>query len=582
MITLQNGKPAREALERGMKKLHDAVASSMGPAGRNMFFEERDQIFLTKDGATIARWICGAGLLDRFERAGAALLRRASQKAEEDAGDGTTGATVLAYCMAMAAKKHIDAGANVISIERGMRKIFTEIEQYLKMISVDAKDRDAWEKIAYISSRDPEIAKIVADAMVQVGPDGWIRIDKGDDWKEHELELEIKKGMTWSRGFLTPSSINDTKNIRCVMKNCPIFITDDVLYDQRQASLLFPLLEQASNKFGEKNIVVVARGIRGVVLESIIATNEGANRGNQNSIRVLPIECPGQGTQFTDRFCDDLAVLVGANLISQSKGRSLDSCTLQDIGKCEIIESKKKETTVINNDPKNKEAIEHRIAEIENEHDQVEGELEKRYLQERLSSLTKGSAIITVGGRNTENIGEKTARVEDAMLAAKSAWEEGMVPGAGMALLAAQCEIPTVEVDDEDENIGAKIVMDALSAPMEKIAENCCLDPKEVSDMARKLPKGKTINMYRGNTDIVEAFDDGVVDPLKVIRMSLLNAIEAALVFITTETVGVMIPEDRLNRPIFEVLAGDAADVMKNPAFQHRRLDDPHPNEIDS
>ncbi len=583
MITLLAGAKARAALQRGMKKIHDPVAASMGPAGRNFFYEERDNVQLTKDGASIARWIYGAGLLDRFERAGAALLRRASQKTEEEAGDGTTASTVLAYHMALEAIKHVDEGANVMSIERGMRKAFDAIAKYLPTIKKEAKDRDAWEKIAYISSRDAEVAKVVADAFEKVGPDGWIRVDKGDDWKEHTLTLDLKEGMTFPRGYAHPIALNDPQALRCILKKVPILVTDLKFLDERETQALAAICKACYER-GDSAIVIIGQLFAGRVLDFIIQTNDAYNRtarsANPEGMRILPIECPGFGTEFTDEFCGDLAILTGAKLVSEHTGKSLEKVAMEDLGFCEIVECKKKETTIVNSDPKYKEAVELRAAEIKAQYEKAEGELEKRRMQQRLAALTKGSAIITVGGRNVENIGEKTARVEDAVLAAKAAWEDGMVPGAGISLIHAAVHVGLDKPLDPDEALGIEIVWESLQYPLRTIAKNCCMDEKGTVELARDLEETETFNLMRGKAEKVDAFEEGIVDPLKAVLQALLNGIETALTFITTETVGVMIPEDKLRRPIFEVLAGDASDVVKAKAFGASTANDAHPNEI--
>ncbi|MBX4215875.1 chaperonin GroEL [Candidatus Parcubacteria bacterium] len=586
MITLLYGKQARDCIEKGMQKLHKAVATSMGPAGRNFFFEERDNVRLTKDGASIARYIYSSGLLDPFEQIGAAILRRASQKTEEEAGDGTTAATVLAYAMALAAKDEVNKGANVMGLERGMRFAFGKIEEYLKKIAKEAKTPDMWERVAYISSRDPEIAGVLKEACTAVTPTGWIRVDKGDDWKDHSLELKLKKGMTFDRGFIHDSSINDPKGQRSILKDCPVFVTDEALFDERQGTLLASMIN-AIIQGGERNLCIVAHSVRGRVLDLVVQCNTMFTQSmkspdGQQGIRILAIEAPGDGSEFTEEFCDDIAILTGAKMISSKKGRSLDRVELKDLGRAEIIETSRTETTIVNDDPKNKDAIELRVEEIKARGEKADGELEKKRMERRLASLTGGSALIVVGGRHVENIGEKTQRVEDAYLAIKAANEEGVVPGAGMALVLASREVKFDRPLDEDEAAGCAIVWDALHAPMRTIASNCCMDADATIAQTERCTEEETLNMHTGKAVIVNAMEDGVVDPLKVVRLSLLNAIETALAFITTETVGVQIPEDRLSRPIFEVLAGDAREIAERGLASSKTRHDPHPNEIDS
>lgn len=573
-ITLMQGKEARKALLGGAKKMHDAVASSMGPAGRNMYFEQHDNVYLTKDGATIARWIHGSRLIDSFERAGTAIMRKPSMKTEEEAGDGTTAATVLSYAMMLAAEKYVDEGLNVLGIERGMRKAFDAISTYLDTIKRPASDRDAWEKVAYISSRDKEIAETIGKAMEAVGPDGHIRVEEGDDWREHELTLEIKQGMTFPRGYATDTAINDRVALKCILKDVPILVTDMDLYTEMHAVLLAGIA-QACYKQGYKKLVIIGKKFAGRVTDLILQNNlpyhkTGGERGD--GMIILPVEAPGFGTTFTDEFCDDIAVLTGAKFISDTRGTKLsgvpiDENVLRDLGRCEVIEAGKKETNIINSKA-NKNEIEHRIAEIKAKHEAEKGELEKRKYQERLAMLTTGMAVITVGGRNTENIGEKKARVDDAVLATKCAHEEGIVPGGGISFVKATQPLLDLTGADESEEAGIDIVEEAMTAPILQIAKNCCIDMPEAALYWHSLGAGQTYNMSDGTLKTVDAFEDGVVDPLKVVRSALLNAIEGALTFITTETVGVSLPEDTTHRPIWEVIRGDAADSKKDEKIE--------------
>jgi chaperonin GroEL len=556
MITLNFGKDGRGSLLKGMEKMYKAIAASMGPSGRNFFFEERDNTYLSKDGATIARFIHGAGLIDKFERAGAALLRRASQKTEEEAGDGTTQATVLAHAMAVRGKEFVDEGANVIAIEKGMRKAYDEVVKTLETMKHDAKDRQSWEDVAYISSRDKKIAEMIGEAMEKVGPEGFIRVDTGDDWTDHEMKLEVKEGMTFSRGYTHDIAINDFKKLTCTLKNTRILVTDLQLMTENDAKELVRI-SNAVYASGHKDIVIIAKKFAGIVIDFIMQTNAKfiATKG-QESMKVLTVEAPGYGSSFTDEFCDDIAVITGAKFIGEKQGGKLKYVTIDDLGECELVEAGKKETHIIGKND-NQVAISTRLAQIEAQYENATGELEKRRMEERKAALTSGVAIITVGGRNTENIGEKKARVDDAKLATRCAYDEGIVPGGGISYVKAA---DALQFDgDEDEKIGMEIVKDALLAPLMTIAKNCCLDPDVIVMRAQSLETDETLNMNRGNAETVNAFDAGVVDPVKVLKSALLNAIETALIFLTTETVGVSIPEDKNGRPLFELIRGDAA-----------------------
>jgi len=561
MITLLFGKDGRYSVLSGMEKMHSAVAASMGPSGRNFFFEERDNTYLSKDGATIARFIHGAGLIDKFERAGASLLRRASQKTEEEAGDGTTQSTVLAYAMAMRGKEFVNEGANVIAIERGMRKAYDEVVKHLEGLKREAKDRQAWENVAYISSRDRKVAEIIGEAMERVGPEGFIRVDTGDDWIDHEMKLEVKEGMTFPRGYTHDIEINDFKKLTCTLKNCRILVTDHQLMTENDAKELVRI-SNAVYAAGHKEIVIIAKKFAGIMIDFIMQTNSKfiATKG-QESMRVLTIEAPGYGSSFTDEFCDDIAVITGAKFIGERQGGKLKYVTIDDLGTCQLVESSKKETHIIGLSD-NQMAVSTRLAQIEAQYDNATGELEKRRMEERKAALTSGVAIITVGGRNTENIGEKKARVDDAKLATRCAYDEGIVPGGGVSYVKA-ADALALDGEESGERLGVEIVKDALLSPLMTIARNCCLDPEVTVMKAQNLLPEETLNMNTGRSYPVNAFNEGIVDPLKVLKSALLNAIETALIFLTTETVGVSIPEDKNGRPIMELIKGDAQDAIQ-------------------
>lgn len=553
---------------KGATKLHDAVAASMGPSGRDMYYEHNENAFLSKDGATIAKWIMQSRLIDPFERAGAAILRRPSMKSEEEAGDGTTAATILCYSMMEKALKHVEGGANVIGIARGMRQAYAEIEKFLPTISRQATTRADWKKVAYISSRDMEVAEMIAQAMEAVGKDGYIKVEKGDDWQDHDLKLEVRQGMTFPRGYATETAINDRAALKCILRDVPILVTDLSLFTERDAQNLAGIA-QALYKQGMKKLVIIAKKFDGIVTDFILANNIPYHQKNAavsgDGMLIVPVEAPGFGSVFTEEFCDDLAVLTGATFYSDTRGNSLEAVPLNDtildaLGRCQIFEASKKQTNIVN-EGANKEAVEQRIAEIRVLQEKSEGELDRERFKQRLAALTKGMAIITVGGYHSENIQEKKARVDDAVLAAKCANEEGIVPGAGMAIMyARRMLLKGPEANGSGEAIGYEIVRSALSAPLRQIAKNCCIDMDKAEEASNQLQAEKSFDMSKGELDVVDAFDVGIVDPLKVVRSALLNAIEGALTFITTETFGVSVPEDKQGKPLWEVIRGDAAD----------------------
>jgi len=571
MITLMFGAEARAEVLKGMHKLYLAVSKTAGPSGRCTVIQDRDQLYVTKDGASTARYIASQGLMDMFERAGATLLRKASQKAEEDAGDGTTAATVFAYELATRALKYVDEhkGANVIRVKKGMEKALKKVEEFLKELGTPAKKKEDWRNVAFISSQDEEIADMIADAMDKVGPEGHIRVEKGDDWKEHDMELEVRKGMEFDRGFRTPLCITDLKKRLCHLTDVPVLVTDLKLTKKKQYDQLQAICNGVITELGQRQIVLIALQFAPTAEEFIALNNTAYNEsGGTQAIRILAFDVPGYGSSYTEEFAGDIAALTGATLISETQGTSLDDFNLKMLGRAEIVESDRKTTRIINQKA-DQEAIDRRLAEIESVENNKPSELEKRRMKERRSSLTTGMAVITVGGHLDLAVSEKKDRVDDAVLSAKCAFEEGILPGGGVAFIRAIEAISDMEGDNEDEEVGIRILEQSLEAPIRMIASNCGID--NVDDIVHNVKAGEENMGYdfsESHDQMVDLMEAGIVDPVKVCNFALRHGMENAGVFLIMETIGVTVPVDAHNRPIIELIRGDAAERIAQKATE--------------
>lgn len=566
MITLLNGAPAREAVLGGMKKIYDAVSASMGPSGRNLLFDFNDNQHLTKDGATIAKWIAGSLLADKFESLGAQLLRKASMKAEEDAGDGTTAATVFGYRLSEYGKKFVDEGYNVIGLKKGMEIALDFVIKHLDSIARPAATREDWKRVALVSSREEEIAEMIAEAMEKVGPSGHVRVEKGDDWQDHEMKLEIKEGMSFDRGYLTEACVNNRKKWACKLEKVPVIVTDIKLYSERHYAMLQAIMKDiVFSKMGQRKLVIIGLQFEGVVKEWIIQSNMLYQRSNgTDNACILAIESPGFGTSFTEEFCGDIAALTGATLISESTGVTLERFTQDRLGSAEIVETTKHESRIVNSGEN--EAVKQRIADIESKMKEEKGELLQKKLEDRKAMLTTGMAVIEVGGHTDLNIMERKDRVEDAVLATQCAYKEGVVPGGGMAFLSARAALMSLHNGNRHIEQGIRIVEEVLKAPFIQIADNCGVLPDELDDLVKEAEKLETWKGYDASANfevVVDMNDKGILDPAKVCKTAIRYGIEIATMLLTTESVAVTIPLDNQGNPIFELIRGDAADAVQ-------------------
>ena len=509
---------ARTKLKAGVDKLANAVATTLGPKGRNVALDKKwGAPNVVHDGVTVAKEI---ELEDPFENMGASLVKEAASKTSDVAGDGTTTSVVLAQAMVEEGLKNITAGANPMILKRGVEKATDAIVAQLKTMAKKVADPSEIEKIATISAADPAIGKLIADALSKVGPDGVITVEEG---KGLELSVDYKEGMEFDRGFVSPYFVTDPDKMQAIVEEAHILITD------QKVSSLSDLLQFLENFVKiSKNLVIIADEVEGEALATLVVNKL---RGTFN---VLSVKAPGFGDRRKEML-EDIAVLTGGTVISEDMGRKLESVTVDDLGRADRVVSDKDNTIIVGGKGA-KGAIEGRIKQIRNELATTESDFDKEKLEERLAKLSGGVAVINVGAATEIELKEKKERVDDAVHATKAAVEEGYVVGGGVAFLRAGRVLEKMiqATTDTDERIGMEIVRDALEQPLSKIAENAGVDSGWVVKEVQKAIGNVGLNALTGKfEDLVVA---GVIDPLKVSRTALQNAASVAMMILTTES----------------------------------------------
>ena len=516
---------ARTKLKAGVDKLANAVATTLGPKGRNVALDKKwGAPNVVHDGVAVAKEI---ELEDPFENMGAALVREAASKTSDVAGDGTTTATVLAQAMVQEGLKNITAGANPMILKRGVEMATETIVAELKKMAKKVAGQDEIEKIATISAADPAIGKMIGEALQKVGPDGVVTVEEG---KGLELSIEYKEGMEFDRGFISPYFVTDPDKMQSIVEDAHILITD-----QKVASLndLLQFLENFVKV--SKSLVIIADEVEGEALATLVVNKL---RGTFN---VLAIKAPGFGDRRKEML-EDIASLTGGVVISEDMGRKLESVTVEDLGHADRVISDK-ENTIIVGGKGSKAALEGRIKQIRNELSTTESDFDKEKLEERLAKLSGGVAVINVGAATEIELKEKKERVDDAVHATKAAVEEGYVVGGGVAFIRARKVLDKLGLNGPtDERIGIEIVNKALQKPIEKIAENAGVDAGwAVKEVEKAKEQNVGLDALDGQfKDLVVA---GIIDPFKVARSALQNAASVAMMILTTEALITDIPE---------------------------------------
>jgi len=515
---------ARTKLKAGVDKLSFAVATTLGPKGRNVALDKKwGAPNVVHDGVTVAKEI---ELEDPFENMGAQLVQEAASKTNDVAGDGTTTATILAQAIVNAGLKNITAGANPMILKKGVEKATNAVIEELKKNAKKVAGDDEIEKIATISAADSEIGKLITSALQKVGPDGVVTVEEG---KGLELAVEFKEGMEFDRGFVSPYFVTDPDKMEAVIEDAHILITD-----QKIASLndLLAFLENFVKV--SKNLVIIADEVEGEGLATLVVNKL---RGTFN---VLAIKAPGFGDRRKEML-DDIATLTGGNVISEDMGRKLESVTIEDLGRADRVVSDK-DNSIIVGGKGSKAAIEGRIKQIRKEIETTDSDFDREKAEERLAKLTGGVAVINVGAATEIELKEKKERVDDAVHATKAAVEEGYVVGGGVALIRARKVLNKLAADgDTDERIGIEIVKDALVKPLEMLARNSGMDAGWVVKEVEKAQGDSGFNALTGKFENLTTA--GVIDPVKVTRSALQNAASVAMMVLTTEALITDIPE---------------------------------------
>ncbi len=521
---------ARAKMLRGVEKLADAVAVTMGPTGRNVII---DKSFggptVTKDGVTVSKEV---ELEDRFENMGAKLVNEVASKTSDIAGDGTTTATVLARAIFKEGTRNIAAGSNPMAVRRGIEKA---VEAAIEKLHAMAKPVSSKEEIAQVgaisANNDMEIGQLLADVMEKVGKDGVITVEEG---KGTETTKELVEGMQFDKGYISPYFINRPTEMDCQLEDALILIHEKKISNLRE---LVPLLEKVAQS--GKPLLIIAEDVDGEALTALVVNKL---RGVLN---VCAVKAPGFGDR-RKAMLGDISVLTAGTLISEDLGLKLENLGLEHLGRAKQITIDKESTTLVRGAGKQQD-IQNRIQQIRNQLDNTESEYDKEKFQERLAKLTGGVAIISVGAASEADMKQKKARVEDALHATRAAVEEGILPGGGVALLRTIEAVEKVRGSAKgDERIGVDIVLHSLSAPMKQIADNCGIDGSVVVDEVLQKPTNTGYDANAGKyVDMVKA---GIIDPVKVVRSALSNAASIAGLMLTTEALVTTLDKDDKTR----------------------------------
>ncbi|MCZ6530575.1 MAG: chaperonin GroEL [Chloroflexi bacterium] len=521
---------ARSRLKAGIDVLANAVATTLGPKGRNVALDRKfGSPTITHDGVTVAKEV---ELEDPYENMGAQLLKEAATKTNDIAGDGTTTSTVLAHAMVSEGLKNLSAGANPMMLKRGIERASKEIAEVINKTAIDVTTKEEIASVAAISAQDEEIGELIAEVMDKVGKDGVITVEES---KGLEFETEYVEGMQFDRGYISPYFVTDPENMESVIEEPYILIHDKKI---SAATDIVPLLEKLV-QVGTRELVVIAEDIDGEALATLVLNKL---RGMLN---VMAVKAPGFGDR-RKAMLQDIAVLTGGTVITEELGRKLESVTINDLGKAGKVLSTKDDTTIIEGHG-DSDKIKGRIEEIKVEIDRSTSDYDKEKLQERLAKLSGGVAVIRVGAATETELKEKKHRVEDALSATRAAVEEGIVPGGGVALINALKSIEKLSDKEEDINTGIKVVRTALTMPLRGIARNAGQEGAVVLEAVRR--KQEEANNDRIGYDVisgdyVDMVEAGIIDPAKVTKGALENAASIAAMILTTEALITDVPED--------------------------------------
>ena len=523
---------ARELLKSGVDQLANAVKVTLGPKGRNVVIEKKfGAPQITKDGVTVAKEV---ELEDKFENTGAQLVKSVASKTGDDAGDGTTTATILTQAIVTEGLKNVTAGANPMDLKKGIDKAVAKVVDYIKNNAEEVGDNyDTMEQIGTVSANnDPEIGKLLADAMRKVTKDGVITVE---DSKTRDTSIGITEGMQFDRGYLSGYFVTDTDKMECVMDDPYILIYDKKISNLKE---FLPILQPAAES--GRPLLVIAEDVDSEALTTLVVNRL------RGSLKICAVKAPGFGDR-RKAMLEDIAVLTGGVVISEEKGLKLEQATLEMLGSAKKVTVTKDNTTIVGGAGA-KENIQERVNQLKNEIANTKSSYDKEKLQERLAKLAGGVAVLYVGANSEVEMKEKKDRVDDALCATRAAAEEGVVVGGGTTYIRAQKELEDLKGDNADEQTGINIVRRAIEEPLRQIVANAGGEGAVVVD---KVRKGEGDFGYNARTDTYEDLRKaGVIDPAKVERVALENAASIAGMFLTTECLIVDKPEEKPAAPV--------------------------------
>ena len=525
--TIKFNTEARDLLKQGVDQLANAVKVTLGPKGRNVVIEKKfGAPQITKDGVTVAKEI---ELEDKLENTGAQLVKSVASKTGDDAGDGTTTATILTQAIVNEGLKNVTAGANPMDLKRGIDKAVSKVVDHIKAnAEVVGDNYDKIEQVATVSANnDPEIGKLLADAMRKVSKDGVITIEES---KTRDTSIGVVEGMQFDRGYLSGYFVTDTDKMECVMDDPYILIYDKKISNLKE---FLPVLQPAAES--GRPLLVIAEDVDSEALTTLVVNRL------RGGLKICAVKAPGFGDR-RKAMLEDIAVLTGGVVISEDKGLKLEQATLEMLGTARKVTVSKDNTTIVNGAGQ-KENIQARVAQIKNEIENTTSSYDKEKLQERLAKLAGGVAVLYVGANSEVEMKEKKGRVDDALCATRAAMEEGVVVGGGTTYIRAQQDLAGLKGDNADEQTGINIVCRAIEEPLRQIVYNA---GGEGAVVVNKVREGKGDFGYNARTDEYEDLRaKGVIDPAKVARVALENAASIAGMFLTTECLVVDKPEEQ-------------------------------------
>jgi chaperonin GroEL len=514
---------ARKALEQGVDAVANAVKVTLGPKGRYVVLDKKfGAPTITNDGVTIAREI---EVQDVFQNQGAQLVREVATATNDVAGDGTTTATVLAQAIVRQGLKNVAAGANPLALKRGIERAVDQVVKNIESQANEISGKDQIARVATISAGDDEIGDVIADAIDKVGKDGVVNVEEGQTFG---MDLEFTEGMQFDKGYISPYMVTDQERMEAVLEDPYILIANQKIGSVRD---VLPVLEQVIQS--GRPLLIIAEDVEGESLATLVVNKL---RGTFTGVAV---KAPGFGDR-RKRMLEDIAILAGAEVITEEMGLKLENTQLSQLGRARRVVVTKDTTTLIDGSG-DSDGIKGRINQIKAEIENTDSDFDREKLQERLAKLSGGVAVVKVGAATETEMKEKKHRVEDALQATRAALEEGIVPGGGVALLVAQKALNIDSIEEADERTGARIVYRALEEPLRQIAENAGLEGSVVVNDVRKAKKGHGLNA--ATNEIVDLVAAGVIDPAMVTRSALQNAASIAKNILTTEAIVAEVPD---------------------------------------